>query len=115
MTLASLALTDFRSYAGARLEMTSRPVVLHGPNGAGKTNLLEAISLLTPGKGLRGATMGLHSMAGYAGGFLGPLGVGVVLDLAGGARGDGLDVLRWNIVNEKLKYLGRKRRVAFVC
>ena len=33
---------------------------------------------------LRGATMGLHSMAGYAGGFLGPLGVGVVLDLAGG-------------------------------
>ena len=56
MTLASLALTDFRSYAGARLEMTSRPVVLHGPNGAGKTNLLEAISLLTPGKGLRGAT-----------------------------------------------------------
>ena len=52
----SLALTDFRSYAGARLEMTSGPVVLHGPNGAGKTNLLEAISLLTPGKGLRGAT-----------------------------------------------------------
>lgn len=54
--IASLTLTDFRSYAGARLEMTSGPVVLHGPNGAGKTNLLEAISLLTPGKGLRGAT-----------------------------------------------------------
>jgi MFS-type transporter involved in bile tolerance (Atg22 family) len=33
---------------------------------------------------LRGATMGLHSMSGYAGGFLGPLGVGLVLDLAGG-------------------------------
>ena len=33
---------------------------------------------------LRGATMGLHSMAGYAGGFLGPLGVGLALDLAGG-------------------------------
>lgn len=56
MSLISLTLTDFRSYAGARLEMTSEPVVLHGPNGAGKTNLLEAISLLTPGKGLRGAT-----------------------------------------------------------
>ncbi|WP_313008345.1 DNA replication/repair protein RecF [Brevundimonas vesicularis] len=56
LSLASLTLTDFRSYAGARLEMTSVPVVLHGPNGAGKTNLLEAISLLTPGKGLRGAT-----------------------------------------------------------
>lgn len=54
--ITSLALTDFRSYAGARLEMTSGSVVLHGPNGAGKTNLLEAISLLTPGKGLRGAT-----------------------------------------------------------
>jgi MFS family permease len=33
---------------------------------------------------LRGATMGLHSMAGYSGGFLGPLGVGLILDLAGG-------------------------------
>jgi MFS-type transporter involved in bile tolerance (Atg22 family) len=33
--------------------------------------------------GLRGATMGLHSMAGYTGGFLGPLGVGLMLDLAG--------------------------------
>lgn len=55
LSLISLTLTDFRSYAGARLEMTSGPVVLHGPNGAGKTNLLEAISLLTPGKGLRWA------------------------------------------------------------
>lgn len=54
--IRSLTLTDFRSYGGARLEITSGPVVLHGPNGAGKTNLLEAISLLTPGKGLRGAT-----------------------------------------------------------
>jgi MFS family permease len=33
---------------------------------------------------LRGATMGLHSMAGYSGGFIGPLGVGLILDLAGG-------------------------------
>ena len=54
--IQSFTLTDFRSYAGARLAMTAGPVVLHGPNGAGKTNLLEAISLLTPGKGLRGAT-----------------------------------------------------------
>ena len=54
--IRSLALTDFRSYASARLDLASGPVVLHGPNGAGKTNLLEAISLLTPGKGLRGAT-----------------------------------------------------------
>lgn len=56
MSLTSLALTDFRSYAGATLPVSGGAVVLHGPNGAGKTNLLEAISLLTPGKGLRGAT-----------------------------------------------------------
>ncbi len=54
--ISSLTLTDFRSYASARLEADLRPVVLHGPNGAGKTNLLEALSLFTPGKGLRGAT-----------------------------------------------------------
>lgn len=54
--ITSLALTDFRSYAGATLPVSGGTVVLHGPNGAGKTNLLEAISLLTPGKGLRGAT-----------------------------------------------------------
>lgn len=54
--ISSLTLTDFRSYAGARLALDAGPIVLHGPNGAGKTNLLEAVSLLTPGKGLRGAT-----------------------------------------------------------
>jgi DNA replication and repair protein RecF len=54
--ITTLTLTDFRSYGTARLEPGTGPVVLHGPNGAGKTNLLEALSLLTPGKGLRGAT-----------------------------------------------------------
>lgn len=56
MSLTSLALADFRSYGNATLPISGGTVVLHGPNGAGKTNLLEAISLLTPGKGLRGAT-----------------------------------------------------------
>jgi DNA replication and repair protein RecF len=56
--LISLTLTDFRSYERARLETGGRGVYLFGPNGAGKTNLLEAISLLTPGKGLRGARLG---------------------------------------------------------
>jgi DNA replication and repair protein RecF len=55
--LLSLTLTDFRSYERARLETEGRSVYLFGANGAGKTNLLEAISLLTPGKGLRGASM----------------------------------------------------------
>lgn len=54
--ITSLTLTDFRSYAAATLSIAAGAVVLHGPNGAGKTNLLEALSLFTPGKGLRGAT-----------------------------------------------------------
>jgi DNA replication and repair protein RecF len=53
--IRQLVLTDFRSYAAARLDIAGGPVVLVGPNGAGKTNLLEALSLLTPGRGLRGA------------------------------------------------------------
>jgi DNA replication and repair protein RecF len=55
--LSRLTLTDFRSYAGAELALDGRPVFLVGPNGAGKTNLLEAISLFTPGRGLRGAAI----------------------------------------------------------
>ena len=54
--ITSLTLTDFRSYASATLPLPAGPVVLHGPNGAGKTNLLEALSLFTPGRGLRSAT-----------------------------------------------------------
>ena len=54
--ITTLTLTDFRSYASATLPIQAGTVVLHGPNGAGKTNLLEALSLFTPGKGLRGAT-----------------------------------------------------------
>jgi DNA replication and repair protein RecF len=55
--VARLALTDFRSYASLRLALDGRPVVLTGPNGAGKTNLLEALSFLAPGRGLRGAAL----------------------------------------------------------
>ena len=55
--LLSLTLTDFRSYERARLETGGRSVYLFGANGAGKTNLLEAISLLSPGKGLRGVSL----------------------------------------------------------
>jgi DNA replication and repair protein RecF len=53
-----LALTDYRCYASLRLETDGRSVVLVGPNGAGKTNLLEAISFLAPGRGLRNARLG---------------------------------------------------------
>ena len=50
-----LALTDFRNYHEAKLTLGTESVVLTGPNGAGKTNLLEALSFLAPGRGLRGA------------------------------------------------------------
>ena len=53
-----LTLTNFRSYHAASVTLgPARPVVLTGANGAGKTNLIEAISLLAPGRGLRRATM----------------------------------------------------------
>jgi len=52
-----LTLSNFRSYRAAQLEVGARPVVLVGPNGAGKTNLIEAISFLAPGRGLRRATL----------------------------------------------------------
>ena len=52
-----LTLTNFRSYRAAQIEVGAALVVLTGPNGAGKTNLIEAISLLAPGRGLRRATL----------------------------------------------------------
>jgi DNA replication and repair protein RecF len=55
--VARLALTDFRNYAALDLELDSRPVCLFGPNGAGKTNILEALTMLAPGRGLRSASL----------------------------------------------------------
>lgn len=55
--LTRLRLTDFRNYAGLDLKLDTRHVCLFGPNGAGKTNLLEAISQLGPGRGLRAAAL----------------------------------------------------------
>jgi DNA replication and repair protein RecF len=52
-----LTLSNFRNYRAVILEAGSRPIVLCGPNGAGKTNLIEAISFLAPGRGLRRATL----------------------------------------------------------
>jgi DNA replication and repair protein RecF len=57
LTLTRLMLRDFRSYPALTLGLDSRVVVLTGDNGAGKTNLLEAVSLLGPGRGLRGARL----------------------------------------------------------
>ncbi|QGX96801.1 DNA replication/repair protein RecF [Roseovarius faecimaris] len=51
--LSSLSLSHFRSHLGAKLTLDARPVAIYGPNGAGKTNILEAVSLFSPGRGLR--------------------------------------------------------------
>src|SRR5919202_1663252 len=55
--LTALKLWNFRNYEALRLDLDARPVVLFGPNGAGKTNLLEAVSFLAPGRGLRRAML----------------------------------------------------------
>src|SRR5690606_11199194 len=55
--VVALKLSAFRNYAALSLDLDGRSVVLTGPNGAGKTNLLEAISFLSPGRGLRRAAL----------------------------------------------------------
>ncbi|HSG95239.1 MAG TPA: AAA family ATPase, partial [Afifellaceae bacterium] len=55
VALTGLKLTDFRNYASLSLELGAPLIALTGANGAGKTNCLEAISLLSPGRGLRRA------------------------------------------------------------
>jgi DNA replication and repair protein RecF len=64
-----LSLTDFRNYGSLSLELRPGAVVLTGENGAGKTNLLEAVSFLSPGRGLRRASYGEIARHGAADGF----------------------------------------------
>ena len=77
--LSRLVLTDFRNHADAVLEPGPGFVVLTGDNGAGKTNVLEAVSLLAPGRGLRRAPLAEMARQGSSGGF------GVAAALAAGA------------------------------
>ena len=69
MHVSRLALTDFRSYADALIEPDPGFVLLFGENGAGKTNLLEAVSLLSPGRGIRGASLSEMARQSGDGGF----------------------------------------------
>ena len=57
MTLSRITLTSFRNHAETTLERPSKLNLLIGANGAGKTNILEALSLLAPGRGLRRAAL----------------------------------------------------------
>ncbi|MCY7398037.1 MAG: DNA replication/repair protein RecF [Sphingomonas bacterium] len=87
--IARLTLTDFRNHPAALIAPGAGFVLLSGDNGAGKTNVLEAVSLLTPGRGLRGASLGEMARSEGPGGF------GVAATLlpplppAGGERGEG--------------------------
>jgi len=84
-----LSLTDFRNYREARLTFGTEPVVLTGPNGAGKTNLLEALSFLAPGRGLRGARLSeidCRTESGSTGAGSGWAVAAVVATLSGAVR-----------------------------
>jgi len=67
--VSRLSLANFRSYPSALIEPGPGFVLLFGENGAGKTNVLEAVSLLTPGRGLRGAALSDMARVGSSGGF----------------------------------------------
>jgi DNA replication and repair protein RecF len=64
LAVTHLRLTNFRSYASGEIAVSGASVVLAGPNGAGKTNVLDAISLLSPGRGLRGSKLAEHTRKG---------------------------------------------------
>jgi DNA replication and repair protein RecF len=64
-----LTLRDFRTYAALDIRLNRALVALTGENGAGKTNLIEALSMFSPGRGLRGAEIGVCSRRGGPGGF----------------------------------------------
>ena len=53
LSLSQLTLSHFRSHKRAVMDVDARPVAIYGPNGAGKTNIIEAVSLMSPGRGLR--------------------------------------------------------------
>jgi len=93
VAVSRLTLTRFRGYGTLRLVADRRPVVLTGPNGAGKTNLLEAVSFLAPGRGLRRtrlsevAQIGTHegwAVAATVETRLGPVDIGTGRDPAAG-------------------------------
>ena len=79
--ITRLTLTDFRSYADIGIVAAPGAVVITGENGAGKTNILDAISLLGPGRGLRGAALSDAARSGGSGGWS----VAATLEAAGGA------------------------------
>jgi DNA replication and repair protein RecF len=89
--VARLNLTQFRNHARLDLETRDGPVCLFGPNGAGKTNILEALSLLGPGRGLRSADLDDMARQGEDGG---PFAVAGLFNLGGEERRIGIGLER---------------------
>lgn len=88
LAITRLRLSHFRSHRGLDLALDGRPVAIHGPNGAGKTNLIEAISLLSPGRGLRGAAADELARA--------PERIGWKVTAIAGGSGGGHEVATWS-------------------
>jgi DNA replication and repair protein RecF len=84
MVLSRLSLNDFRNHAALEIRPDAQFIALHGSNGAGKTNILEAVSLLVPGRGLRRAAMSDMVRAGGGGGFA------IVAEVSGNVIGTGV-------------------------
>ena len=84
MALSRLTLRDFRNHAMLEIRPQAQFIALHGSNGAGKTNILEAISLLVPGRGLRRAAMSDMVRDAGDGGFA------IVAEVAGNVIGTGV-------------------------
>lgn len=84
MALSRLILNDFRNHAALEIRPVAQFVALHGSNGAGKTNVLEAVSLLVPGRGLRRAAMSDMVRTAGGGGFA------IVAEVGGNVIGTGV-------------------------
>ena len=114
--LSRLVLTDFRNHAALTLTAGAGFVVLTGANGAGKTNILEAVSLLAPGRGLRRANLGHMAREGGAGGF----GVAATLDddttIATGTQPPGTErrIVRINGANASANALAERLSVLWL-
>ena len=88
LAVTRLGLSHFRSHRGTGLALDRRPVAVFGPNGAGKTNLIEAVSMLSPGRGLRGASAEEMARA--------PEGIGWKVTASLEGVGDGHEVATWS-------------------
>nr|WP_295461727.1 DNA replication/repair protein RecF [Mesorhizobium sp.] len=123
VAISRLKLSNFRNYASADIALEPGLVVLAGENGAGKTNLLEAVSLLTPGRGLRRAAYSDMQGKAGTGGFAihatvenpdGETEIGTGTSGTGGGEGENGRKVRINGANASADELMERLRVAWL-